>query len=149
MALACWGTMWREEGRADVREPYSLISLASVTDRNHAIAVTESEKFLKEKGTIIVPSDVFTESINIMGKLVDHASAMGTATILMQEPAYLIVDTDEEMRKQALEKYRGQNEDVSFTDCMVMACADRFETKAIFGFDKVFKKNGYHALILL
>jgi predicted nucleic acid-binding protein len=32
---------------------------------------------------------------------------------------------------------------VSFTDCLVMAVADRFGTKVIFGFDEVFRKNGY------
>jgi predicted nucleic acid-binding protein len=32
---------------------------------------------------------------------------------------------------------------VSFTDCIVMALADRLGTKTIFGVDEVFEKNGY------
>jgi hypothetical protein len=34
-------------------------------------------------------------------------------------------------------------ESVSFTDCMVMATADHYGTRLIFGFDEVFRKNGY------
>ena len=49
-----------------IADSSGIISLASETDRNHAIAIADSEKFLKVKGSIIVPSDVFSETINIM-----------------------------------------------------------------------------------
>jgi predicted nucleic acid-binding protein len=130
-----------------IADTSGLFSLASDTDRNHVIAVAASEKLFKAAGTIILPHDVFTETINILGKKADHASAMGTATLFLQESTYLIVDPDEEIRQQALAKFQEQNEDVSFTDCMVMVYADRFETKRIFGFDEVFSRNGYTALI--
>ncbi len=129
-----------------IADTSGLFSLASDTDRNHAVAVAEGEKLFKAVGTIILPHDVFTETINILGKKTNHAAAMGTATIFLQESTYLIVDPDEAMRQQALAKFREQNEDVSFTDCMVMACADRYETKRIYGFDEVFRRNGYTAL---
>jgi predicted nucleic acid-binding protein len=35
---------------------------------------------------------------------------------------------------------------VSFTDCVVMAYADAFQTKDIFGFDKQFADAGYTRL---
>jgi len=129
-----------------IADTSGLFSLASETDRNHARAIAEGEILFKAAGTIILPHDVFTETINILGKKANHAAAMGTASIFLQEPAYLIVDPDEAMRRQALAKFQEQNEDVSFTDCMVMACADRFKTKHIFGFDNVFSRNGYTAL---
>lgn len=130
-----------------IADSSGLISLANDIDRNHHVAISESEKYLKEKGTIIIPGDVFTETINIMGKKIGHTSALGTAMILLQEPVFLIIDADDQLRRQALEKFRAQKEGVSLTDCIVMACADRFETKIIFGFDEVFKKNGFNALI--
>ncbi len=129
-----------------IADTSGLFSLTSDKDRNHAIAVAESEKLFKAEGSIILPHDVFTETINILGKKANHAAAMGTATIFLQEPAYLIVDPDEAMRQQALVKFRVQSEGVSLTDCIVMAYADRFKTKRIFGFDEVFKRNGYTAL---
>ncbi len=130
-----------------VADTSALFSLASETDRNHAFAIAEGEKLFKTVGSVIVPSDVFAETINIMGKKADHDSAIGTARILLNEPSYVIVDTDEQLRNQALEKFRKQKEDVSFTDCMVMAVADKFDTKEIFGFDRAFRDNGYNALI--
>jgi predicted nucleic acid-binding protein len=35
---------------------------------------------------------------------------------------------------------------VSFTDCVVMAVADTYGTKRIFGFDEAFTKNGYRVI---
>jgi predicted nucleic acid-binding protein len=35
---------------------------------------------------------------------------------------------------------------VSLTDCIVMAIADHYGTKDIFGFDKQFADAGYHRL---
>ena len=129
-----------------IADTSGLFSLVSDTDRNHAIAVAESKKLFNAVGTIILPHDVFTETINILGKKAHHAAAMGTATLLLQETTYLIVDPDDAMRQQALAKFREQNEAVSFTDCLVMACADRFATKRVYGFDAVFSRNGYTAL---
>jgi predicted nucleic acid-binding protein len=130
-----------------IADTSALFSLASETDTNHALSVAEGEKLFKTDGSVIIPTDVFTETINIMGKKADHTSALRTAHILLNEPAYVIVDTDEPTRQLALEKFQKQNEDVSFTDCMVMAVADKFKTKAIFGLDKVFRDNGYTALV--
>jgi predicted nucleic acid-binding protein len=35
------------------------------------------------------------------------------------------------------------NKRPSFVDCLVMATADFYDTREIFGFDAVFAKNGY------
>ncbi|HEV2339735.1 MAG TPA: hypothetical protein VGT05_03120 [Patescibacteria group bacterium] len=120
-----------------------FFSLSSDTNRNHAIVITEGEKLFKVTGTIILPHDVFTEIINILGKKANHAAAMDN---FLQESTSLIVDSDEAMRQYALAKFQEQNERVSLTDCMLTACADRFKTKRIYGFDMVFSKNGYTAL---
>jgi predicted nucleic acid-binding protein len=129
-----------------IADSSGIISLVSVTDRNHPIAVSASEKFLKVKGAILVPSDVFSETLNIMGKKAGHAFAVQTATILLEEPAFIIVEAHVTLREQALAKFHTQKEQVSFTDCIVMALADQFASKTIFGFDEVFKRNGYTAL---
>lgn len=129
-----------------IADTSGLFSLASETDRNHALAYTESEKLFKTEGSIILPSAVFTETMNIMGKKAGHAFALGTASVLMQEPAFLLVEEDTALRQEAVGKYAAQREDVSFTDCLVMVYADRFETKRIFGFDEAFRRNGYTAL---
>ena len=52
------------------------------------------------------------------------------------------MESDEELA-EAVERFAQQPSSVSFTDCLVMALADRLGTKLIFGFDEVFRKNGY------
>lgn len=48
--------------------------------------------------------------------------------------------------KAALEKFEALEDTVSLTDCIVMAVADHYETKDIFGFDKQFADAGYDRL---
>jgi predicted nucleic acid-binding protein len=126
-----------------IADTSGLFSLASETDRNHQVAIVASEQWLQTEGAIILPADVFTETINILGKKAGHAFAIKTAAIILQEAAFVLVETEEEVRKDALTLFAKQREEVSFTDCVVMAVASRFATKQIFGFDEVFRKNGY------
>ncbi len=42
--------------------------------------------------------------------------------------------------------FEAQPRAVSLTDCIVMAIADEFGTKAIFGFDADHERNGYEIL---
>ena len=46
----------------------------------------------------------------------------------------------------ALLKFEAISEAVSFTDCLVMAVANEYGTKDIFGFDKQFADAGYNRL---
>jgi predicted nucleic acid-binding protein len=46
----------------------------------------------------------------------------------------------------ALEKFRSESPAVSFTDCIVMAVADYYGVKEIFGSDKQFEEAGYARL---
>src|SRR3989344_2299613 len=125
-------------------DPAGFISLASTTDQNHQKALKISQKLFQVKGSIIIPSDVFSETLNIAGKKLGHSAAVSTAETLFTTSPFIIVDSDEKTRKHAFSLFKKQPESVSFTDCIVMATADHFKTKEIFGFDKVFSKNGYN-----
>jgi predicted nucleic acid-binding protein len=45
--------------------------------------------------------------------------------------------------REAKEKFAELPQSVGFTDCLVMATADEYETSDIFGFDKQFADAGY------
>jgi predicted nucleic acid-binding protein len=47
---------------------------------------------------------------------------------------------------RALERLKDQVPGVSLTDCLVMAVADEYGIKDIFGFDMQFVESGYHRL---
>ncbi|MBI1863813.1 PIN domain-containing protein [Candidatus Woesebacteria bacterium] len=126
-----------------VADSSSLVSLASITDSNHKRAVQISTDIQKENFQLIIPGEVLTETTNTIGKKVGHQEAFGTATQIMKSSEIAVIDTNQNIRKNALQKFQNQPESVSFTDCLVMSFADEYKTKLIFAFDKAFKKNGY------
>lgn len=129
-----------------IADSSALVSLASVTDRNHKLAATISQSLAQEKRSVIVPGEVVTETINVFGKKISRRSAVRLGEKLISSKELIIAETTAEIRRQALLKFRKQAGSVSFTDCLVMAFADSFSTKDIFGFDEVFCKNGYRRL---
>jgi predicted nucleic acid-binding protein len=129
-----------------IADSSALVSLASVTDGNHKLAIKTSQLLAQEKRSVIVPGEVVTETINVFGKKVSHRSAVRVGEKLISSKDLLLAETTPEVRRRALVKFKKQAGSVSFTDCLVMAFADSFSTKDIFGFDEVFRKNGYFRL---
>jgi predicted nucleic acid-binding protein len=92
---------------------------------------------------MFIPSDVFTETLNVIGKKFGHKEASLVAETFLDRKAFHIFEVSPDVRTTALANFRTQPNAVSFTDCIVMATADALRTKEIFGFDEVFGKNGY------
>ncbi|SRR5260221_163026 len=129
-----------------IADSSALFSLLIETDQNHSQAIEVSKNIKMRTDTIIIPEDVFSEVVNILGKKFDHSRAIVAANFILDSKLFLIENTSEKIRKIALVKFQEQNNSVSFTDCVVMAFADHFDTKDIFGFDRVFVQNGYKPL---
>lgn len=126
-----------------VADTSGFISLLSKDDKNHTSALHVASVIHKDGKTIILPGEIITEFINVLGKKANHRVAIQRGDLLLHSPEYKIVDTNEHIRSQAFALFKKQPESVSFTDCIVMAFADEYETKEIFGFDEAFAKNGY------
>lgn len=121
----------------------AFVSLASTLDRNHALARKISIEIKESKRDLILPGEIFTEVINVIGKKIDHKTAVRQGEEILNSKELIIEDTTPKIRHLAFERFKTQPKSVSFTDCLVMAFADEYDTKEIFGFDKIFKKNGY------
>lgn len=121
----------------------AFISLGTITDSNYRKATAISSKIGEDDRIIIMPGEIFTEIVNVAGKKIGHVAAIDQANKILSSKIVHIEETTLAIRQSALNKFRKQFESVSFTDCLVMAFADEFETKEIFGFDNVFRKNGY------
>lgn len=121
----------------------AFIALGTITDTNYKKASSISNRISEENRRIVMPGKIFTEIINVAGKKVNHQAALDQAHKILSSSAMHIEETTPKIRQNALKKFEKQPESVSFTDCLVMAFADEFETKEIFGFDEVFKRNGY------
>jgi predicted nucleic acid-binding protein len=126
-----------------IADSSGLVSLATSTDSNHSRARLGSERLRKSRALILVPGDIFTETLNILGKKSGHSVALKTAEELLGSDTVVVTDTNEDIRRDALVLFRKQPEAVSFADCVVMAFADYYSTDYILGFDETFEKNGY------
>lgn len=123
-----------------------LISFISNTDTNHQTAVRVSQSIKKDKFSVILPGEIFTETVNVFGKKISHETALETASLILNSKEFAIIETTAKIRSDTLEIFKNQPSSVSFTDCLVMAFADHYHTKNIFGFDEIFKKNKYQRL---
>lgn len=126
-----------------IADSSAIISLISQTDSNHKIASAMVKKEIIQKSGIILPAEIFTETINLLGKKFGHSIAYAAAKSLTSYSFMRIESSMESIRTEALEKFKKLSPSTSYTDCLVMAFADHFETKYIFGFDECFAKNGY------
>lgn len=126
-----------------VADSSALVSLATDTDHNHKPAIEAAVKLRDAERPIILPSDVFVETINILGKRSGHETALKAADMLLRSDSqFVLIETTAHI-KSALEKFKNQAQAVSFTDCIVMSVADDYNTRDIFGFDKQFEEAGY------
>ncbi len=126
-----------------VADTSGVVSLANTNDTNHAIATAGSISIQEQNLPFIVPGDVITETINVLGKKMNHALAIKVGDNIIRTESYTIIDTSPDIRDAAFEIFKKLPESVSFTDCIVMAIADLYNTKYIFGFDKIFCQMGY------
>jgi predicted nucleic acid-binding protein len=91
----------------------------------------------------MLPQDVFVETINLLGKRSGRETALKAARhLLLPDSNFILIDTRPYL-VSALAKFEQQPPAVSLTDCLVMAVADDYGTKEIFGFDKQFEEAGY------
>ena len=130
---------------AIIADTSGLVSLFSPDDRNHTEALNAAQRLQREQRDILIPAAVFVEFLNIMGRKAGHAVALAAVTELT--PPFLVLSEPSSLLDSpALFKFEAAPETVSFTDCVVIAVADDYGTKNIFGFDKQFEAASYHRL---
>ena len=120
-----------------------IIALFSGDDAHHAAAVQHAEAVCTSERGILLPTDVITAAVNLAGKKLGHPHAVALAAHLVATTRYTRVETSDQLRLAALTHFKRQTASVSFTDCLVMAVADAYHTRDIFGFATDFAKSGY------
>lgn len=132
------------KNNAIIADASALVSLVDLDDMNHARAIEEAQKLDAVNRPIIVPSEALAETVNILGKKFGHGLALEAAqSFLHPDSQYLVIPTEMSHVLAALSHFSEVKGSVSFTDTIVMAVADEYHTKDIFGFDKQFADAGY------
>src|SRR5688500_14194913 len=121
----------------------ALVCLAVESDHNHKPARTASEVLREASRPIILPTIVFVETINILGKKSGHETALKAAGDLLRPDSLFVLHDTKHYFAAALRKFKNQAPAVSLTDCIVMAIADDYDTKEILGLTKNFKIPGF------
>ncbi len=119
-----------------------LISILHEDDSLHERAVAILGPLEDQRIDLIIPSEVFAETINAIGKRFGNPFAITAGNALLERRFY-IAQSDDALLKATLDRLTRQKNSVSFIDCLVMAWADHYGTKTIFGFDGAFAANGY------
>ena len=129
-----------------IADTSALVSVSVKIGQNNGPATKEAATLRKAQRPIILPTDVLTETVNILGKKSGHETALKAADQLLRPGSqFILVETISHI-EAALQKFKSQPQAVSLTDCIVMVVADHYGTKDIFGFDKQFAAAGYRRL---
>jgi predicted nucleic acid-binding protein len=129
-----------------IADSSALVSLFVASDSNHAAAVAGASHLVDDNRLVLIPAEIFAETINIVGKKFGHQTAVRVGHSLLDSAAFLIAVPAEATRLNALELLLTVPETVSFTDCLVMSVADEYKTREILGFDNAFRRKGYRVL---
>ena len=125
-----------------IADTSGLVSLFSPDDRNHAESVKAAAT--RKRGILILTA-VFVEFVNVMGRKAGHSVELAAIPELTP-PLFILNEPSHLPNMPAFKKFETLPNAVSFTDCIVMAVADDYGTKDIFGFDKQFVDAGYHRI---
>lgn len=124
----------------------ALISLANVEDALHAQAVQLDEILTADGWLVLLPTEVFAETLNAIGKKMSRQDSVLVGRAIVERYDARDIDfihAEPHLYDLALKLQGWGKGGPSFVDCLVMALADEYGTKHIFGFDATFKKNGY------
>ncbi len=111
-----------------IADSSGFVSLVSATDSNHVRALAGSVSIQEQHLPFIMPGEIITETVNVLGKKVSHDIAVRVGKSILESSDFTIVETSTNIRKEALVKFSSQPASVSFTDCLVMAMADAYNT---------------------
>ena len=119
--------------------PFLALHLAK--DQYHDLAL---RKWRKHGPLAVSSNHVIDELATILARRAGYLFAADCVSNIYAAPTIEIIQSTREDELEALRwmlKFADQG--VSFTDCVVMAVADRLGTKLVFGFDELFRKNSY------
>lgn len=121
----------------------ALVSLLNTADSLHGQALLISTGIEQANINLILPYEVFAETLNVIGKKISNTAAIRAGQAII-ENGFIMPMPPSDLVTKTLANLAHQKSSVSYIDCLVMQWADHYGTSAIFGFDAVFVANGFH-----
>jgi predicted nucleic acid-binding protein len=128
----------------------ALIAQINVKDLWHKQADETAVFIARTERKVILPAEVFAETLNRIGNNIGRQEAALAGMAVLDRDAtgdILLTHSNPTLLAASLNLLNAVEEAEakrpSFVDCLVMATANLYNTREIFGFDAVFGKNGY------
>lgn len=124
----------------------ALVAILKSDDADHEKALQVDTRNTANDLYVLLPYEIVAETLNIIGKKVNRASAVEAGrTILLWQASgdVILLASDPQTLSLAIELQATAIGGPSYIDCLVMAHADKQRTPYVFGFDAAFSKNGY------
>lgn len=121
----------------------ALVALAGPRDRFHE-AATAYRRQLAGSDALVVSDYVFDETMTRLRMASGHRVAVAWGSALRASGLVRLVrltETDFETAWQRFQQFSDQR--LSFTDCTIVAMAERMRLRRIFTFDEDFRRLGY------
>jgi predicted nucleic acid-binding protein len=138
-------------GHIVILDSSALIAQINLNDLWHEKADETASFIAQTDRQVILPSEVLAETLNRIGNNVGRQQAYLAGKTLLARDAtddILLAQSNPNLLAASLELLKtvqeAQNKRPYFVDCLVMAYANLYDTREIFGFDAVFVQNGYH-----
>ncbi len=126
-----------------IADSSALFALVDMADATHKF-VASVHPLIPDDARVIIPAEIFSETVNTLWKKIQRSVAVAFAEKLLTSSGFLLTESDDEIRRTGINMWKNlRSKNISFTDCLVMAHADRWKTKWVFGLDEAFAKNGY------
>ena len=129
----------------------ALIAQINVQDIWHKRADEISQGIARTNRRVILPAEVFAETLNRIGNNIGRQAAVVAGQALLSRDVtgdILLTPSTPALAAAALDLLKTvetpPEKRPSFVDYLVMATANLYRTREIFGFDAVFPQNGYH-----
>lgn len=126
-----------------IADSSALFALEDARDATHNLVVS-IYPLIPDYARVIIPAEIFSETANTLWRKIKRTVAVAFAEKLITSSGFTLTESSDTIRRAAIDIWKNlRSKNVSFTDCLVMAHADRWKTKWIFGLDVAFAKNGY------
>jgi predicted nucleic acid-binding protein len=129
----------------------AVIAQINVKDHWHQKADAIANVIAHTERRVMLPSEVFAETLNRIGNNIGRHEAVlvGRALLARDATGAMLLTRSTPARATAalalLDTVAAPpDKRPSFIDCLVMATANAYRSREIFGFDAVFTLHGYH-----
>jgi predicted nucleic acid-binding protein len=133
-----------------VLDSSALIAQINGKDIWHKKADAIATLIAQTERHVILPAEVFAETLNRIGNTIGRQAAVLAGRALLARHAagdIVLTHSNPALAAASLKLLQTvdapQDKRPSYVDCLVMATANLYRTREIFGFDAVFPENGY------